>query len=151
MNDEEYYSYLRRDTSICKLPELKVDESFYKVLDTIISAKDEFKKCSSDPNPYIYSVDIKTQNDSITYEIRTLYSTIYITQIFKGAFKYNGEFFVVSEIPESDSTFFFDNNSKQVEIPFCERIYHPKYNYVTNVKNGEICIECIKNKLITIK
>jgi hypothetical protein len=151
MADEEYYSYLRQDTSICELPEYVVSESFLEILDTIITTKSKFSNCDREPNPYVYSIIARVENNSLIYEIEPLFSTRNLDHFYKGAFNYRGEIFVVSDILEKNEDLFFKSNTEKVTIPFCDRIHHPKFKYVSIFRNGEICIECVKNEIITIK
>jgi hypothetical protein len=151
MTDEQYFSYLRKDTSICELPELKVRETFYEILDTIILTKHKFIRCENEPNPYVYSIEARVQNNSMIYEIETLFSTQNLDHFYKGAFRYKGEIFVVSDTSQQNADFLFEPNPEQVKIPFCDRIHHPKFKYISKIQNGEIHIECVKNEIITIK
>ena len=151
MTDEQYFAYLRKDTSFCELPELKVKETFYNILDTIILTKHKFISCDNDPNPFVYSIEVKRKNNSKVYVIETLYSTQNLDYFYKGAFRYRGETFVVSDTLLKDADFSLEPNPVHVKIPFCDRIHHPKFKYVTKIQNGEIQFECVKNENITIK
>jgi hypothetical protein len=151
MTDEQYFAYLRMDTSFCELPELKVNESFYDILDTIILTKHKFISCDTDSNPYVYSIEVKLQDNCMVYIIETLYSTQNLDHFYKGAFRYKGEIFVVSDTSLKEADFSLESNPVQVKIPFCDRIYHPKFKFVSIIRNGEVQFECVKNDIIMIK
>lgn len=151
MTDEQYFSYLREDTSICEIPELKVKHTFFEILDTIILTKDNFRKFNSDPNPYVLSIEIINQNENLIYEINTVYTTLNLPYYYQGAFNYKNEIFVVSKTSKLTSDLYFDKIPKQIRIPFCDRIYHPKYNFNAKIKNGNIDFEWIENEIIKIK
>jgi len=148
MTDEQYFSYLRKDTSICEIPELKIKHTFFEILDTIILTKANF---SIDPNPYVLSIEISNQNENLIYKIQTLYSTLNLPYYYQGAFKYKNEIFVVSKASQLTSEFYSERNPKQVRIPFCGRIHHPKFNFVAIIENRNVDFEWIENEIITIK
>jgi hypothetical protein len=98
MTDEQYYAYLRKDTSICELPEIIIIEHFYKILDTVIITKERFKDCNEDLNPYVYSIKESFQNNNLVYQIEKLYSTLNLMNFHIGAFEYKGEIFLFSSV-----------------------------------------------------
>lgn len=151
MTNEEYYTYLRNDTSICELPNLEVNKSFLVFLDTLLLNKEEYKKCNSDLNPFVYSIEENIQNDKLFYYVETLFSTNSMNHFYSGAFNYKGEIFVVKSNSETNSAFHPEGKNQMVKIFFCNRIHHPKYKYIAKIKDKEICIECLKNEIIKIK
>ena len=151
MSANEYYNHLRTDSSVCFVSEIKVQESFYNILDTVLMNKKQYEKCLSDPNPYIFTIDIKEKRDSILYKIENLYSTLHSEKYYSGGFIYQNEIFLVSNLTNSDSVFYFDLNPSQIEIPFCDRIYHPDYTFIAIIKKDNISTDCIKFEKIKIK
>ncbi len=151
MSEEEYYAYLRSDTAICRLQEFEASANIIASIDTILSRRDQFEKCTNDPHPFVYSIRETLSNDRLIQVIEDLYSTLNIEYLYKGAFKYEGQIFVVSIEQDTISSFREMEKGVMVEIPFCDRIQHPKFRYVARVNEDEICIDCIKNEIITIK
>jgi hypothetical protein len=151
MTDEQYYAYLRKDTLICELPEVKIKEHFCRILDTVIIAKEKFTNCNEDLNPYVYSIRESYENDTVNYYIEKLYSTLNFVNHHTGAFEYKGEIFIVSSELGQKSAFYSETDNHTIEILFCDRIHHPKYNYILKVHGEKIHAECIKNEIITIQ
>jgi hypothetical protein len=151
MTDEEYFLYLRDDTTFCEIPELKVKQEFFEILDTVILAKDGLFKCSSDPNPYIFIIEISNQNENLIYEIQTEYSTLYVQNYCRGGFAYKNELFVVTKKSEPTPFFYSEGNPKQIKIPFRNRIHQPDYYFVAKIENGNIDFECIKPEIFIVK
>ncbi len=105
MSEEEYFTYLRKDTTICSLPEIKPSQLILASIDTILSKRVQFQKCSNDPNPFVYSIRTTIENDTLIYIIEDLFSTLNLENFFHGAFIYDGYIFVVSKEDNSDSSF----------------------------------------------
>ena len=151
MTDEQYYLYLREDTTFCEIPELNVQQAFFDILDTVILAKDSLYKCSSDPNPYFFYIEISKQNENLIYKIQTEYSTIHLQYYCLGGFAYKNELFVVNKNSEPTPYFNIEGNTKQIKIPFRDRIHHPDYYFAAKIENGNIDFECIKPEIFRVK
>lgn len=151
MTDEEYYLYLREDTTFCEIPELNVKREFFEILDTVIFANDSLYKCSSDPNPYFFYIEVRNQNENLIYKIQTEYSTIHLEYYCLGGFAYKNELFVVNKNSEPTPYFCIEENTKQIKIPFRYRIHQPDFYFVAKIENENIDFECIKPEVYKVK
>jgi len=152
LTDDDYYLYLRNDTSICELQALNVTKPFLSYLDTIIRVREKYPECWNDPHPYVYLIEETLRDNKLKYFIETTTSTQFIQEIsLIGAFRFNEDIFIVLAKANGNTSFEFAQDSISVKVFFCDRIYHSRYHYEVRIDETNIKFDCVETEIIKIK
>ncbi|TKG95115.1 hypothetical protein EYV94_10395 [Puteibacter caeruleilacunae] len=130
MSSREYHNYLREDTVVCELNTFAIEPVFESVLYNVIEAWENCSDCKEDPHPFIFEIEEKLQNDTLTYSISTNASFNIAHHFYSGAFNHEGYLFAVVEKCQDKSSFVLDEKMEPTKIYFCDRIHHLKYDFL---------------------